>query len=148
MEREAHGQNWEMKRSVAALTVISAVLAGAACGSSSGHPEAQAVHSPTAPAMALGGTGSVTGHWSHLDAGTYRITLKADGGGQLQDEALMRHRVGAPGSDGTYTNDQAPIVAFLTGAGDDVEVLPAGDYVLVVIGLDQYGWSLTVTRES
>jgi hypothetical protein len=97
--------------------------------------------------MALGGSASTQGTWTHLNAGTYLVAWKADDGGSLSGEALMRHRVGSPDPNGTYTNAGAPIVALIDHAGTDVEELPAGDYVLVVSMVEPKGWTLTVTPQ-
>ncbi len=128
--------------------IVGAVLliAVGGCGGSSAGPTAHPTAAVAAPVTALGGSGNGQSQWFHLDAGTYRITLKADQGGRLRDTALMRHAVSGPNPDGSYSNAQAPVIAMVNGAGDDIETLAAGDYVLVVAALDSVPWTLTVTR--
>jgi hypothetical protein len=117
---------------------------GAACGSSQG--AARATPSAVAPvAAALGGTGSMTGNWFHLEGGRYRITWKSDHGEALSGTCLVRQSLVA----GTPTSvDQTTPVAFLGRPGEDVETLAAGDYFINVAVLtgSSVDWTVDITK--
>jgi hypothetical protein len=116
-----------------------------ACGPSRATPHAPVSTPQAVVVQALGGFGSETGGWFHLDNGHYQVTWKADSGGNLSGIVLVRHAL--VDSTAITSADQTEVVVFMSHPGEQNLPLGAGDYFInVALVGSSGGWTVDIMK--
>jgi hypothetical protein len=115
-----------------------------ACGPARATSHAPASAPQAVVVEALGGFGSETGGWFHLDQGRYQVTWKPDSGGDLSGVVLVRRAL--VDSTTVTSADQTEVVVFMNHPGEQSVPLEAGDYFINVLMGSSSGWTVDITK--